>query len=155
MDSLARKALWDRGLDYDHGTGHGVGCFLSVHEDACGISSREGQMPFKAGMLISNEPGFYKAGSHGIRIENLIFVKEDGLREGTARKMLAFDTITLAPIDARLIEPSLMDDAEIKWLNDYHDRVYKTISPLVEQDVAVWLKAACAPIGKAPKAPQP
>jgi Xaa-Pro aminopeptidase len=148
VDAMARKALWDRGLDYDHGTGHGVGCFLSVHEEACGISAREGGMPFKAGMLISNEPGFYKAGSHGIRIENLVFVKEDGVREGTTRKMLAFDTITLAPIDARLIEPSLLDGKEIKWMNDYHDRVYKTIAPLVEPDVAAWLKTACAPLKK-------
>jgi len=154
VDAMARKALWDRGLDYDHGTGHGVGCFLSVHEEACGISTREGGMPFKPGMLISNEPGFYKAGSHGIRIENLVFVKEDGMREGTQRKMLAFDTITLAPIDARLIEPSLLDAKEIKWLNEYHDTVYKTIAPLVEKDVAVWLQTACAPLSK-PKAPQP
>ena len=157
VDAMARKALWDRGLDYDHGTGHGVGCFLSVHEEACGISTREGGMPFKAGMLISNEPGFYKAGSHGIRIENLVFVKEDGIREGTQRKMLAFDTITLAPIDARLIEPSLLDGREIKWLNDYHDRVYKTIAPLVEADVAAWLQTACAPLKKnlKPGTPRP
>lgn len=159
VDAMARKALWERGLDYDHGTGHGVGCFLSVHEEACSISSREGGLPFKAGMLISNEPGYYKAGSHGIRIENLIFVREDGVREGTQRKMLAFDTITLAPIDARLIDASLLDAAEIKWMNDYHDRVYKTIAPLVEPDVAAWLKTACAPLkknvkpGSAPKGP--
>lgn len=154
IDAMARKALWDRNLDYDHGTGHGVGCYLSVHEEAASISSREGGLPFKAGMLISNEPGYYRANAYGIRIENLVFVREDGVREGSKRKMLCFDTITLAPIDHRLIEPSLLDDGEIRWLNDYHDRVFKTVSPLVEPDVAAWLKQACAPIKRGPS-PQP
>lgn len=148
IDAFARRALWERGLDYDHGTGHGVGSFLSVHEEACSISQRVSALPFRAGMVISNEPGFYKEKAYGIRIENLVLLREDGMREGSRKKMLAFDTITLAPIDRRLIDAALLDEGEIKWLNDYHERVYKTISPLVEPDVAGWLKAACLPLKK-------
>lgn len=148
IDALARKALWEKGLDFDHGTGHGVGCYLSVHEEACGISPREGAMAFAPGMVISNEPGFYKAGAYGIRIENLIVVREDGQREGSMKKMLAFDTITLAPYDRRLIDLSLLDAAEVKWIDDYHARVHKVIEPLVEADVAAWLDRACAPLKK-------
>jgi Xaa-Pro aminopeptidase len=161
IDAMARRALWDRNLDYDHGTGHGVGCYLAVHEEACGISTREGAFPFRPGMLISNEPGYYRANAYGIRIENLVLVKEDGAREGSKRKMLAFDTVTLAPIDRRLVAPELLDAQELAWLNDYHDRVYKTVAPLVEADVAAWLKQACAPLKKnlspaaRPAGPQP
>jgi Xaa-Pro aminopeptidase len=150
IDALARKALWKAGLDYDHGTGHGVGCYLSVHEEACSISAREGGLPFHAGMLISNEPGFYKAGSFGIRIENLILVREDGVREGSNKKMLAFETVTLAPIDTRLIEAKLLEDSEIEWLNHYHARVEKTLSPHLDDETKKWLAKACAPL-PAPK----
>jgi len=152
IDSRARGKMWDDSLVFGHGTGHGVGCYLSVHEEAASISPI-GQRAFKPGMLISNEPGLYKSGEYGIRIENLILVKTDGKakKEFTNKdiNMLVFDTITLAPIDNRLIVPDLMDEAEIKWLNDYHERVYKTLAPLVEPDVAAWLKAATVPLHKA------
>ncbi|MCB9988689.1 MAG: aminopeptidase P family protein [Rhodospirillales bacterium] len=145
IDALARKPLWDVGRDYDHGTGHGVGCYLSVHEEAAGISKRAG-MPFKAGMLISNEPGYYKAGEYGIRIESLVFVVEDGLREDTDKKMLAFETVTMAPIDRNLIDPVLLSASETKWLNAYHRTVYETLAPRLESDVAAWLEQACTPL---------
>lgn len=149
IDAYARKSLWDAGLDYDHGTGHGVGCYLSVHEEAASISKR-GTTPLKAGMLISNEPGFYKSGAYGIRIESLVLVKEDGPRHHADDQvgMLAFETVTLAPIDTRLITPDLLDDSEREWLNAYHARVYETLSLLLEPDVKTWLKAATAPLKK-------
>ena len=137
IDTLARKPLWDAGLDYAHGTGHGVGCYLAVHEEAANISSR-GQTPFEPGMLISNEPGYYEQGAYGIRIENLVLVieAEDG--------MLKFETVSLAPIDHTLIVLDMLDDKEKAWLNAYHEMVLKTLSPHLEdeQDKA-WLQSAC------------
>ncbi len=151
IDLLARQPLWNAGLDYDHGTGHGVGCYLAVHEEAAGIS-KVGQTPFAPGMLISNEPGYYdKEDEYGIRIESLVLVREDGLRHGTNKIMMTFETVTMAPIDTRLIKPDMMKDEELAWLNDYHERVYKTLSPRLEpheHDVKTWLKQACEPLKK-------
>jgi Xaa-Pro aminopeptidase len=145
IDALARLALWRAGLDFDHGTGHGVGSYLSVHEGPQRIA-KTGTVPLESGMIISNEPGYYKAGDFGIRIENLVVVEPRNIA-GAERDMLGFETITLAPIDRSLIEPKLLDPAEIAWLDAYHTRVRKAISPYLEADVRKWLKAATKPIG--------
>jgi Xaa-Pro aminopeptidase len=141
LDSFARRPLWEAGLDYDHGTGHGVGSYLSVHEGPQNISKKPVMQPLKPGMVCSNEPGFYKAGTFGIRIENLIVVTaaED---MGGERKMMGFETITLVPIDLNLVEPSLLTDAEKGWLNIYHARVRDRIGPLVDGDARKWLDQA-------------
>jgi Xaa-Pro aminopeptidase len=141
LDSFARRPLWEAGLDYDHGTGHGVGSYLSVHEGPQNISKKPVMQALKPGMVCSNEPGFYKTGEFGIRIENLVVVTE--LEDlGGERKMMGFETITLAPIDLNLVESSLLNDAERGWLNLYHARVRDTIAPLVEEDVRKWLDRA-------------
>jgi Xaa-Pro aminopeptidase len=141
LDSFARRPLWEAGLDYDHGTGHGVGSYLSVHEGPQNISKKPVMQALKPGMVCSNEPGFYKAGAFGIRIENLIVVTaaED---MGGERKMMGFETITLVPIDLNLVEPSLLTDAEKGWLNIYHARVRDRIGPLVDGDARKWLDQA-------------
>ncbi len=140
LDILARKALWENGLDYDHGTGHGVGCFMNVHEGPQSISPRTGNAEIKEGMIISNEPGYYKEGEYGIRIENLICVSKADLGANAEREMLCFETITLVPIDLKLVDECLLEPKEKAWLNDYHARVYKEISPLL--DDSTWLKNA-------------
>ena len=140
IDALARLALWRAGLDFDHGTGHGVGSYLSVHEGPQRIA-KIGTVPLEPGMIISNEPGYYKAGHFGIRIENLVVVEPREIA-GAEREMLGFETITLAPIDCALIEPKLLDAEEIAWLDTYHARVRKAISPYVEPEVRKWLKTA-------------
>ncbi len=146
IDVLARRSLWDAGLDYAHGTGHGVGCYLSVHERGIGISPRSEQ-EFRPGMLISNEPGYYKEGAYGIRIENLILVREDGIiNDGAGRKRYVFETVTLAPVDKRLIVALMLDRAEVDWLNAYHRRVFETIGPFLESDEKLWLQKACMAI---------
>ncbi|HRQ61924.1 MAG TPA: aminopeptidase family protein P, partial [Alphaproteobacteria bacterium] len=145
VDVLARTPLWDEGLDFDHGTGHGVGCYLGVHEDAASIS-KKGEKPLEAGMLLSNEPGYYKAGAYGIRIENLVFVEKRDIHPGSGKDWLGFETITLAPIDRRLIDASLLSRPELEWLNDYHARVRKTLSPLLDEQRKAWLDQATAPI---------
>ncbi len=122
LDVLARYALWQVGLDYDHGTGHGVGAYLSVHEGPHRISKMPNSIALQPGMIVSNEPGYYKTGAYGIRIENLVAVKEVEI-EGADRRYLEFETLTLAPIDLACIEPSLLTEAERQWLNDYHRRV--------------------------------
>ncbi|HTP77001.1 MAG TPA: aminopeptidase P family protein [Rhizomicrobium sp.] len=142
LDAFARRPLWEAGLDYDHGTGHGVGSYLSVHEGPQNISKRIVAQPLKPGMICSNEPGFYKAGEFGIRIENLIVVTEAKPVPGGERKMMEFETITLAPIDLGLVEPKLLTDAERAWLNAYHARVRATLAPLVDADTAPWLEQA-------------
>ena len=155
LDALARKPLKDVGLDFAHGTGHGVGSYLSVHEGPCGISPRATAVPLEAGMIISNEPGFYKEGEYGIRIETLVTVVETGEKDKDGKKMLGFKTLTLAPVDRNLIEPGLMTDAELAWLNDYHAQVAKTLLPLLEKTdskAAAFLKQATAPLSK-PGAP--
>lgn len=137
IDALARTALQAEGLDYAHGTGHGVGCYLSVHEEAAHLSPR-GEEPPMPGMILSNEPGYYKEGEYGIRIENLVLVKEAGDGE------LEFETITLAPIDQSLIIKDIMTEEEVSWLNTYHARVYETLAPLLDEAHKAWLKIICS-----------
>jgi len=141
LDSFARRPLWEAGLDYDHGTGHGVGSYLSVHEGPQNISKKPVMQALRPGMVCSNEPGFYKAGAFGIRIENLVVVREpEDL--GGERPMMSFETITLAPIDLNLVEPSLLTVEEKGWLNIYHARVRDTIAPLVDEETRTWLDRA-------------
>jgi Xaa-Pro aminopeptidase len=142
LDALARAPLWRMGMDYDHGTGHGVGAALSVHEGPVRIS-RVSTQPLRPGMILSNEPGLYRAGEWGIRIENLIAVRET---TGLDRPLLEFETLTLAPIDRRLILIDRLAPWERDWLNAYHARVMGEIGPLVPADVADWLARACAPL---------
>lgn len=148
LDSFARTALWDIGTDFDHGTGHGVGSYLSVHEGPQRIS-RLGTTPLEPGMILSNEPGYYRAGEFGIRIENLVLVRP-ALVEGAERPMLEFETLTLAPIDTRPIERNLLNQDETDWLDAYHVRVRETIGPLVDEATRRWLEAATAPLGALP-----
>ena len=138
LDTLARKPLWDVGLDYDHGTGHGVGSYLGVHEGPQNISPLSYNVPLKPGMILSNEPGYYKAGEYGIRIENLVIVTPSEFDE-EERAMLTFETITLVPIDTRLVNAHMMSAAEITWLNIYHAKVRETIAPLLQGDDKEWL----------------
>jgi Xaa-Pro aminopeptidase len=142
LDAFARKPLWDAGLDYDHGTGHGVGSYLSVHEGPQNISKRPIPQTLKPGMICSNEPGYYKANEYGIRIENLIVVSDYEEVKGGDRKMMRFETITLAPIDLELVEPKLLSADERDWLNAYHARVRETLSPQVDAETRVWLEHA-------------
>jgi Xaa-Pro aminopeptidase len=149
LDTLARVPLWEAGLDYNHGTGHGVGHFLSVHEGPQSISpTRDTGAALEPGNILSNEPGYYEAGAYGLRIENLILVVEAGRPSGNGQAFLAFETITLCPIDRRLVEPKLLNAAERRWLDEYHRRVVATISPKLSGDDRKWLKAACAPLGR-------
>jgi len=141
IDVLARQFLWQAGLTYNHGTGHGVGAYLGVHEGPTGISPRY-TLPLEAGMVLSNEPGFYKAGEYGIRIENLVVVRNSEIGED----YLDFETLTLAPIDTRLVDVGLLTEAERDWLNAYQARVWKEIGPLVTGEVRDWLKAATGAI---------
>jgi len=146
LDALARSSLWSAGLDYDHGTGHGVGSYLGVHEGPHRISKVPNRVPLEVGMIVSNEPGYYKTGGYGIRIENLVTVVEAKVN-GSDRPMLGFETLTLAPIDRNLVEPGLLTAAELDWLNAYHARVRATLTPLVDGPTATWLAGATAPIG--------
>lgn len=146
LDTLARQYLWQAGVDFEHGTGHGVGSYLSVHEGPARIS-KLGSVPLKRGMILSNEPGYYKADGFGIRIENLILVVAAPAIAGAEKTMNAFETITLAPIDRRLIDVILMTADEIAWLDSYHARVAETIAPLVDKDTQAWLRAATRPLG--------
>jgi Xaa-Pro aminopeptidase len=146
LDSLARFALWQAGLDYDHGTGHGVGSFLSVHEGPQRIS-KTGTAPLEPGMIISNEPGYYRPDHFGIRIENLILVEPASVPDGGERPMLGFETLTLAPIDRRLIEATLLTRAELKWLDAYHARVRDVLGPLLDAETRDWLEKATEPLG--------
>ncbi|MFC0219757.1 aminopeptidase P family protein [Pseudochelatococcus lubricantis] len=144
IDPFARLPLWEAGLDFDHGTGHGVGSFLSVHEGPQRIS-RLGGVALEAGMILSNEPGYYREGHYGIRIENLLVV-EDRQVPGADRPVLGFETITLAPIDRSLVAVSLLSDAERAWLNAYHDRVRNTLAAHVDDETRAWLASATAPL---------
>lgn len=141
LDVLARLALWKSGLDYDHGTGHGVGSYLSVHEGPQRIS-KVSSVPLKPGMILSNEPGYYKTGAYGIRIENLLVVTEPANIEGGERPMLGFETLTLAPIDLNLVERSLLTDEEAQWLNAYHRRVRETHEMHLDAETSTWLEKA-------------
>lgn len=141
IDPIVRAPLWQTGLDFDHGTGHGVGSFLSVHEGPQNIS-RRGTVPLKPGMIISNEPGYYKEGSYGIRLENLVLVSEPEQITGGERPMMSFETLTLAPFDRNLIDITLLTGRELKWLNDYHRNVWKTIGKTLKGAEKSWLKTA-------------
>ncbi|MFO1086316.1 MAG: aminopeptidase P family protein [Reyranellaceae bacterium] len=145
LDALARYALWQAGLDYDHGTGHGVGAYLSVHEGPHRISKVANNVALQPGMIVSNEPGYYKAGAYGIRIENLIAVREAEI-EGADRRYLEFETLTLAPIDLACIEPTLLTETERQWLNGYHRRVCETVGPQLDDATRTWLAEATRPI---------
>jgi Xaa-Pro aminopeptidase len=145
LDTLSRQYLWAAGLDFDHGTGHGVGSYLSVHEGPARIS-KLGTSALKRGMILSNEPGYYKAGAFGIRIENLMLVIEAAPVSGAEKPLDAFETLTLAPIDRRLIDVGLMRADEIAWLDDYHARVARTLAPLVGAETEAWLEAATRPL---------
>ena len=140
LDAFARRHLWEAGLDFDHGVGHGVGSYLSVHEGPQRIS-KLGTTPLVPGMILSNEPGYYRAGEYGIRLENLVIVEKREI-PGAEREMYGFETITLAPFDLNCVEPKLMTEEEIVWLNDYHARVRKTLLPLVDPKTRKWLREA-------------
>lgn len=150
LDSLARQFLWEAGLDYNHGTGHGVGSYLSVHEGpqriAAAWSSQPGNdEPLQAGMILSNEPGYYKAGEYGIRIENLVLVEERGV-PGAEKELLGFRELTLAPIDRNLIDVALLTPVERQWVDSYHARVRAEIGPQLDDVARAWLAAATAPL---------
>lgn len=145
IDVLARQHLWQAGLDFDHGTGHGVGAYLSVHEGPARINKTD-RIPLEPGMILSNEPGFYSQGHYGIRIENLIMVQEAKPVDGGDRPMMGFETLTLAPIDRRLIEVKLLSEEDRRWLNTYHARVLKEVGDHLEGAELAWLKGACAPL---------
>ncbi len=142
LDTLARRALWEVGLDFDHGTGHGVGSYLGVHEGPQRIAKRLADVPLRPGMILSNEPGYYKTGGYGIRIENLEVVRAQPADPAAEREMLGFEALTLAPIDLACVEPAIMTDQEIAWLNGYHRRVRETLTSLVDAKTAAWLKEA-------------
>ncbi|OYY71654.1 aminopeptidase P family protein [Sphingomonas sp. 28-63-12] len=150
LDGFARRPLWEAGLDYAHGTGHGVGAYLAVHEGPQRIATPSypgggpGE-PLRAGMIISNEPGYYKAGEYGIRIENLILV-EDRIINGAESPMLGFETLTFCPIERSLIIAEMLTDAEMRWLDAYHADVFAVLAPQMQGDELHWLEAKCAPI---------
>ena len=146
LDALARMSLWEGGFDYDHGTGHGVGSYLGVHEGPHRIAKVPNHVALEPGMIVSNEPGFYKIDGYGIRTENLQYVTPATPIEGGERPMLGFETLTLAPIDRRLIVKEMLTEAELAWLNTYHAKVLAEIGPRVEADVRAWLEAATAPL---------
>ncbi|MFN8547154.1 MAG: aminopeptidase P family protein [Candidatus Eisenbacteria bacterium] len=148
LDTFARQALWEAGLDYNHGTGHGVGAYLNVHEGPQSISPTRDIFgaPLEPGNILSNEPGYYEANAYGIRIENLILVQVEPKLSKNGATWHCFDTITLCPIETRLIEKKLLTTEERGWLNDYHALVQKKLSPKLAAADKVWLKQACAPI---------
>jgi len=145
LDSFARQFLWVQGLDFDHGTGHGVGSYLSVHEGPARIS-KLGTTALKPGMILSNEPGYYKAGAYGIRIENLVLVVRAAAVAGAEKPLNAFETLTLAPIDRRLIVTEMLTLEEAAWLDAYHARVFETLAPLLDTETRAWLAAANRPL---------
>lgn len=147
LDALARKPLWEIGLDYDHGTGHGVGAYLSVHEGPQRIAKLGSAVPLKPGMIISNEPGYYKTGGYGIRIENLVAVRVETEKAESGKRWLGFETITRAPFDRRLIDLTLLTAAEVAWVDAYHALVWQEIAELVDDGTRAWMKQATAPLG--------
>ncbi len=146
LDALARVSLWEAGLDYDHGTGHGVGSYLGVHEGPHRIAKMVNTQPLEPGMIVSNEPGFYKTGAYGIRIENLQVVTPPAPVDGGEREMLGFETLTLAPIDRRLVVKQLLTRPERDWLNAYHARVAAVVGPQLQGEARVWLAEATGEI---------
>jgi Xaa-Pro aminopeptidase len=145
LDPLARTALWQAGLDFDHGTGHGVGSYLSVHEGPARIS-KLGTVALKRGMILSNEPGYYKTGAYGIRTENLLLVIAAPEPAGAEKPLNTFETLTLAPIDRRLIDTRMLTPEERGWVDDYHARVREEIGPLLDKATCIWLDAATRPL---------
>jgi len=150
LDTLARQYLWSVGMDYAHGTGHGVGAFLAVHEGPQRIAPggsgfAGGDEPLAPGMILSNEPGYYKTGEYGIRIENLVLVERREI-EGAEKKCLGFETLTFAPIDRTLIDVALLTGEERDWLNAYHAEVRALIGPQLDGDAKAWLEAETAPL---------
>lgn len=150
LDTLARQFLWQAGLDYAHGTGHGVGAFLAVHEGPQRIAKPRGgqagtEQELMAGMILSNEPGYYKTGEYGIRIENLVLVEPREI-DGGEGEWLGFETLTLAPIDRTLVDRTLLNEAEVAWWNAYHARVREVLAPRIEGAALAWLEQACAPL---------
>ena len=146
LDALARQFLWQAGLDYDHGTGHGVGSYLGVHEGSARISKQPGAVALEPGMILSIEPGYYKAGAYGIRIENLAAVRSIPALPGSDRQMLAFETLTLAPIDLSPVEPMLLTPAECAWIDAYHRQVREALAPQLSPEDRDWLTRATAPV---------
>ncbi|HSR71801.1 MAG TPA: aminopeptidase P family protein, partial [Kiloniellales bacterium] len=146
LDAIARYALWQAGLDYDHGTGHGVGSYLGVHEGPQRISTVPNRIPLEPGMIVSNEPGYYKTGGYGIRIENLVAVTDLNDAGEDGREMRGFETLTLAPIDLRLVEPALLTPEEIDWLDAYHARVRAAHRESLDPAEAAWLDRATRPL---------
>jgi Xaa-Pro aminopeptidase len=146
LDPFARQFLWAQGLDFDHGTGHGVGSYLSVHEGPARIS-KLGATALKRGMILSNEPGYYKTAAYGIRIENLVLVVEAAAVPGAEKPLNAFETLTLAPIDRWLVVAGMLTPEETAWLDRYHARVAATLLPLLDAETGAWLAAATRPLG--------
>jgi Xaa-Pro aminopeptidase len=144
LDSFARQYLWRAGLDFDHGTGHGVGSYLSVHEGPARIS-KLGNVALKRGMILSNEPGYYRADAYGIRIENLVLVTEAGPMPSAEKPLNAFETLTLVPIDTRLIEPAMLTADERTWFDAYQARVREALAPILDTTTRAWLLAATIP----------
>jgi len=143
LDTITRLALWEAGLNFNHGTGHGVGAYLGVHEGPQSINPNRGfTVPLEIGMICSNEPGYYKDGEYGMRIENLINVIRDDEKSNSELEFYTFANATLCPIDTRLVEKSLMTEKQINWLNKYHQEVWQKLSPFVEGDVKEWLQDA-------------
>jgi Xaa-Pro aminopeptidase len=149
LDILARQFLWQEGLDYDHGTGHGVGSFLCVHEGPQRIAKVNSTAELHAGMIVSNEPGYYKDGCYGIRCENLVAIRESEATNGDGPKMLEFEALTMAPFDYRLVDESLLTDDELDWLNDYHTEVRSKIAPFLNDEELGWLENATRTLGVA------
>jgi Xaa-Pro aminopeptidase len=145
LDAFARQELWRVGLDYDHGTGHGVGSYLSVHEGPAGISRAAKPVPLAMGMILSDEPGYYLQGAYGVRLENLLLVQPADF-PGAVKKFLCFETLTLVPFDRALIEPAMLASDALAWLNNYHARVEQALTPHLGAGAKTWLRAACAPL---------
>jgi Xaa-Pro aminopeptidase len=148
LDGFARQHLWSAGLDYEHGTGHGIGSYLSVHEGPASIH-KSNLVALKRGMILSNEPGYYKTGAYGIRIENLVLVVEGPARPGADKPVNAFETLSFTPIDRRLIDPTLLTRGEIDWMDDYHRRAAALVRDKVDAETRSWLDAATAPLRSA------
>ncbi len=145
IDGFARAALWQVGLDYDHGTGHGVGSYLSVHEGPVSLSRAARPVALQAGMILSDEPGYYESGAYGIRIENLLLVQKADF-PGSARSFLRFETLSFTPYDRHLIAPALLSPEEVAWVDAYHLCVFETLAPHLGVEVRAWLAEACAPL---------
>ena len=135
IDSLARCSLWENGIDFNHGTGHGVGSFLNVHEGPQSISKTYNNVELQEGMIVSNEPGFYKNGEYGIRIENLVLVKKS-----RTKNFLEFETLTMFPYEKNLIDNEMLNTKQKQWINNYHEAIYKNIYPHLKNEERVWLR---------------